>query len=217
MANEEISIAVVDDHPIFRAGLIRVLNREKGFRVVAEGNCAEDAIKIATDQRPDIIILDISMPGDGLNAARVIIASAPKTKVMMLTVVEDDTSVSHALAAGAKGYVLKGVSGRELVQTIWTMQRGESFVSPDLAAHLLSQMKSTEAAVCEPQDTVFSEQTRTLLTLLAAGHPYGDIAVKLGVDVDAVKTKVDLVLTALKRDPMVRAESRRSRRRRTLH
>ena len=108
---DRIRIAVIDDHPLFREGVTHTIRNSKLLEVVAEGACAEDAVRIAKDQQPDIILLDVSMPGSGLEAVRTIAHACPFVKVIMLTVSESEDHVSQALAAGSQGYVLKGTSG----------------------------------------------------------------------------------------------------------
>ena len=134
-----VSIAVFDDHPIYRAGVVQVLKREPGFQVIGEGNSADDAVRVVATLKPDVVILDVNMPGGGFEAARTIANNMPLTLIMMLTVLEDDSFATAALQAGVKSYATKGVSGPVLVRTIWTMVHGPDFISPSLAASLLCE------------------------------------------------------------------------------
>jgi DNA-binding NarL/FixJ family response regulator len=138
---ERIRVAVVDDHPLFREGVTHTLRSSKTVEVVAEGATSDDALSIATSHNPDIMLLDVSMPGGGIEAARAISQNCPAVKTIMLTVSESEEHVSQALEAGALGYVLKGTSGLELIATTSAIYRGESYVSPGLAARLLAQSK----------------------------------------------------------------------------
>ena len=198
-----ISIAVVDDHPIFRAGVIRVLKGEPGFKIVGEGDSAEDAVNIATSKRPDVILLDISMPGGGLEAARAIAATAPLTNVMMLTVVEDDSFVAAALAAGAKGYVLKGISGPDLVQTIINVHAGKEgacFVTPGLAARILAQDTIAVSGASSPElgeAGGLSDLDRRILSLMSDGHTHEQIAKCVKLNVADVRDRLSRTLALL--------------------
>ncbi len=135
---ERIRVAVVDDHPIFREGVAFTIRSSQAFEIVAEGASADDAIRIAKELLPDVILLDVSMPGGGIEAARVISSACPVVKVIMLTVSEQEEDVTQALEAGANGYILKGTSGTDLISTLQSVSRGESYVSPGLAARLLA-------------------------------------------------------------------------------
>jgi two-component system nitrate/nitrite response regulator NarL len=110
----EIRIAVIDDHPLFREGVKRSLGEISGLEIVAEGSTKEDAIRIALEYLPDVILLDVSMPGGGLDAISPILARVPDQKIIMLTVSETSDDVTIAMNSGAKGYVLKGVGSRAL-------------------------------------------------------------------------------------------------------
>ena len=135
-----IRIAIVDDHPLFREGVARSLGEIGGFEVVGEGASAEDAERLVAAMRPDIVLLDISMPGGGLTAAANIMAGHPGQKVVMLTVSEANADVAQALNAGARGYVLKGVGSKALAEILSNVAAGESYVSPTLSARLLSDL-----------------------------------------------------------------------------
>ncbi|MDP9734802.1 UNVERIFIED_ORG: two-component system nitrate/nitrite response regulator NarL [Rhizobium sp. SORGH_AS285] len=142
MTAEQISLAVVDDHPLFREGVIRSLTEMDEFKIVGEGSNRDDALRIAAEHRPDILLLDISMPGGGLEAVPLILEQVPAQKIVMLTVSEAGDDVMTALRSGAKGYVLKGVGSRALADIIRTVAAGDSYVAPTLSARLISQTGS---------------------------------------------------------------------------
>ena len=197
-----ISIAVVDDHSIFREGVIRVLRSQPQFKIVGEGQSAEDAVKIAAALQPDVILLDVSMPGGGLEAARTIAATAPSTNIMMLTVVDDDSFVVAALEAGAKGYVLKGVSGPDLVKLIHKVRDGRSgafFLSPGLASRILEQdaAQGRLGAATHIQSGL-TEIDRQILTLMSDGHSHEQIAARTGQDVEQIQEKLSHILAYLR-------------------
>ncbi len=141
MSDFVIRVAVVDDHPIFREGAAYCIERSGGFEVVAHGGSADDAVRIAREIRPDLILLDINMPGNGIEATRAIALCHPQIKTIILTASESEDHVAAALEAGARGYIVKGVGVADLVRTIRAVHTGESYVSPGLAARLLTQMQ----------------------------------------------------------------------------
>src|SRR4051812_3723326 len=138
-----IRVVVVDDHPLFRDGVIYTLQAEAGIQVVGSGGAAQDAIRLAHDLQPNVLVLDMNMPGDGIAAVGSIAASYPHVASLMLTVVADGERVRTAIQKGAKGYILKGVGGRELVDVVRAVAEGQSYVSPSLAADLLSATNTT--------------------------------------------------------------------------
>ena len=148
MTAQQISLAVVDDHPLFREGVIRSLTEMDGFNVVGEGSSKEDALRIAVEHQPDILLLDISMPGGGLEAISLILDRVPGQKIVMLTVSEAGDDVMAALRNGAKGYVLKGVGSRALADIIRSVAAGDSYVAPTLSARLISESGSGARARC---------------------------------------------------------------------
>ena len=127
-----IRIAIVDDHPLFREGVARSLGEIGGFELVGEGASAEDAERLVRASAPDILMLDISMPGGGLNALASILSAVPEQKIVMLTVSETNADVAQALKAGARGYVLKGVGSKSLSEILRDVASGQSYVSPTL-------------------------------------------------------------------------------------
>jgi two-component system, NarL family, nitrate/nitrite response regulator NarL len=115
---KELSIAVIDDHPMFRDGVRAVLSRLSDFKVVATGTCADDAVSIAMNLQPDVVLLDVGMPGNGIEAARRITCQSLPVKIVMLTASDNPDHVTESFAAGASDYVRKGVSLDELAQRL---------------------------------------------------------------------------------------------------
>jgi two-component system, NarL family, nitrate/nitrite response regulator NarL len=136
-----IRVAVVDDHPLFREGVVHMLKGIDGIEVVAEGATAADAVKIAQEQAPNVMLLDLNITGGGIEAAQNVARANPETQVIMLTVSEDEEHVASALRAGVRGYILKGSSGPELVRVVQAIASGNSYVAPNLAARLLAKKK----------------------------------------------------------------------------
>ena len=133
--SDPVRILVADDHPLFREGVVHSLTCEADFSIVGEAACGEEALRLARELLPDVVLLDIGMPGwDGLVTAEKITTACPATKIVMLTVVEDEDKLLAAFKAGARSYVLKGVSARELASVVRATAHGEVYVSPSLAA-----------------------------------------------------------------------------------
>jgi len=188
-----IRVAVVDDHPLFREGVTRSLRETGGFEIVGEGSTKEDALQIAAEKQPDIVLLDISMPGGGLNALAAMLDDRPDQKIVMLTVSESSDDVATALNNGAKGYVLKGVGAKALVEILNTVAAGESYVSPTLSARVLSALSGGAShPIAE-----LSGREREVLTLVAAGLSNKRVALKLDIHEKTIKHHMTRILAKL--------------------
>jgi DNA-binding NarL/FixJ family response regulator len=169
------------------------------LEIVGQFATAQEAIHLAQDLLPDVILLDIDMPGGGLNAVRAIAAACPVIKIVMLTVSDNEEHVMDAFKSGAHAYVLKGVAARELVSILHTVWAGEGYVSPTLAANLLSEMTSTDARELPPP-SVFEELTgreRQILELIAVGASNKEIGQRLHLTEKTVKYYVTNILQKL--------------------
>jgi two-component system, NarL family, nitrate/nitrite response regulator NarL len=131
--NQRLRVAVVDDHPLFRAGVVEALGDGPEFEIVGEAGTAEEAVELVRRESPEILLLDLGIPGSGLNAASAVISSYPSTRVVILTSSNDEDDVAVAMKAGARGYVLKGVGGRELIRILRRVTAGHIYISPQLA------------------------------------------------------------------------------------
>jgi len=195
---DKIRIVLVDDHPLFREGVAMTLASEPDIEVLGQGVSADDALRLVKKFLPDIVLLDISMPGGGIEAARKIAVSCPVVKIVMLTVSEQDDVVVTALQAGARGYILKGVGGEELVSIVRAVNRGESYVSPDLAARLLVEMQSGNSNGSAPD--LFSALTareEQILKLVSRGFSNKEIGRELGLQEKTVKHYMTNILQKL--------------------
>jgi len=143
---DRLRVAIIDDHPLFREGVVHALRSAEVLDVVGEGGTADDAVRIANEAFPDILLLDVSIPGGGIEAAQSIALLSPGVKMIMLTVSENEDDVAQALEAGAMGYMLKGTSGPELLKAMLAVSLGESYVTPGLAARLLTRPIRQEPA-----------------------------------------------------------------------
>ncbi|SDA99679.1 response regulator transcription factor [Sinorhizobium sp. NFACC03] len=191
-----IRVAIVDDHPLFREGVTRSLSEIEGFEIVAEGSSKDDATQIAESLGPDIMLMDISMPGGGLEAIPAILKIAPSQKIIMLTVSEDGDDVTTALDRGATGYVLKGVGARALAEVIRTVASGERYVAPTLSAKLLS---SRTPSVSGKSGLIvgLTPREREVLELVAAGMSNKHIAIQLDLQEKTVKHHMTQIMTKL--------------------
>ncbi|MHB2165807.1 response regulator [Alsobacter sp. R-9] len=197
--SDTIKIAVIDDHPLFREGVAFTLDTAGGFEVVGQGSSAADAMRIVTQQRPDMILLDVSMPGSGVEAAKTISTMAPDIRIVMLTVSESEEHVAAALQAGARGYMLKGSSAAELVRTVRAIYEGDSYVSPGLAARLLTQMKQQAAPVADRGDDRVELTSREdeILAFVSRGLTNKEIAARLSLSEKTVKHYMTNIMNKL--------------------
>ena len=189
------SIAVVDDHPLFREGVIRSLSETGRFRILAAGATGEEAVRIAAESGPDVLLLDLSMPDGGLEALRRIKAANPGQRVVVLTVSETDQDVAQALALGADGYILKGVGSRTLAEAIGAVAAGQKYVAPTLSAGLVSRL--VRARQEEDLLEQLSARQREVLEFVAQGLTNKEIALKLDLHEKTVKHHMSRVLAKL--------------------
>jgi two-component system nitrate/nitrite response regulator NarL len=193
-----IRIAVVDDHPLFREGVTRSLSEIGGFEMVGEGASAQDAERLVSTLRPDILLLDISMPGGGLASVANILDSHPGQKIVMLTVSEANADVTRALNAGVRGYVLKGVGSRTLAEILRNVAAGESYVSPTLSARLLSDLQSLKPANgTTDRLRQLTGREAEILRLVAEGLSNKEVASRLKLQEKTVKHHMTGVLSKL--------------------
>ena len=186
--HEHIRVAVIDDHPLFRDGVIHTLRSAPDIEVVAEGATAQDAVEIGRYNAPHIMLLDISMPGCGLEAAREIQRACPNVKAVMLTASENESHVQLALQHGVKGYIVKGCSGPELLRIIRAVQNCEPYITPALAARLLTQRKKPDPDIGTPVTAAsLTHRENQVLQLLSHGLMNKEIAYKLKLTEKTVK------------------------------
>ncbi|WP_099865573.1 response regulator [Pararhizobium haloflavum] len=196
MQIEPASVIVIDDHPLYRDGVIRSLE-ESGFTVVAQGASAEEACTLCAEHRPAIVLLDISMPGGGVEAARRIGSEVKGTRMIMLTVSESNDDIMRALDAGASGYVLKGVSAAELAQIVRSVANGESYITPTLAARILKTMKPAGSGTQALEEAALTTREEQILWLVADGLSNKEVGRRLRLQEKTVKHYMTNVLQKL--------------------
>jgi DNA-binding NarL/FixJ family response regulator len=194
--NDPIRVVIADDHPLLREGVARTLEESGLFSVVGQCGSAEEAMALAESLRPDVALLDISMPGSGLFAARSIGERVPEVKVVVLTVSEAGDDIMEALRAGARGYVLKGVGSAALVEILSNIARGESYVSPSLAARLLTEMRIGRANDKDPLADL-TRREEQILRLVADGLSNKEVGLKLDLQEKTVKHHMTRILNKL--------------------
>ncbi len=194
--SDRISIVVVDDHPLFREGVVTTLLESGYFDVVAQAGSKEQALMFAEKHMPDLMLVDVSMPGGGIETAGELATRCPAIKVIMLTVSEQEPDVQAALRAQARGYVLKGVASTELISILRDIYNGDSYISPNLAVNLL--MRSQEDAKKDTvEDFDLSERERQILEKLAQGLSNRDIANDICLSEKTVKHYMTNIMTKL--------------------
>jgi two-component system, NarL family, response regulator NreC len=181
-----IHVLIVDDHALVRSGLRLLLEAEEDVTVDDEGGNADDAIRLARLHKPDIVLLDVVMPGrSGLEAVPDILQAAPKAKVLVLSMQDDPSYVREAFAAGSSGYLLKEAADNELVAAVREVAGGKRYVHPTLGARLAAAEAEAEArAAADP----LSDREREVLRLLALGHTNQEIAKMLYISVRTAET-----------------------------
>ena len=190
-----ITVAIIDDHPLMREGVAHTLTQSGKFSIIAMGGKAADAVRIAQDFLPEILLLDINMPGGGIEAAKQINVQCPIVKMVMLTISENQEHVCDAMEAGARGYILKGVSAAELVGTLISIQDGQSYVTPQLAARLLRQPARATPALSKLDD--LTQRETEILDNVAKGLTNKEIARSLNLSEKTVKHYMTNVMQKL--------------------
>jgi len=191
-----IRLVIVDDHQLFREGVAQVLAHEPDLSVIGQGATAEDAPTLARTLSPDLMLLDIDLPGGGMDVIGPVRAASPATRIAMLTASTDEEQVLDALKAGAQGYILKGVSARELVAIIRAIHRGERYVPPALAAAMLTGVGGQNTIAKAPPDAL-TEREQQILDLVAQGASNKEIGQQLHLTEKTVKYYMTNILQKL--------------------
>ena len=197
-----IRILVVDDQPLFREGVLMLLVADPELEVVGEAGDGATAIAAARDLAPDVVLMDLRMPGtNGVEATAAILAARPTTKILVLTTFDDDDSVFPALRAGAVGYLLKDVSSAELRRAVRDAAAGQSPLQPTVAAKVVGELARRMAQDPRPltprAPDLLSEREREVLRLIASGASNKEIAARLFIAEGTVKNHVTHILEKL--------------------
>jgi len=203
-----IRVLLVDDHPLFRKGIASLLSSEPGFEVLGEASDGQEAIEKARDLMPDVILMDISMPGvNGLEATQRIKQEIPYVRIVILTVSDEDQNLFEAIKSGAQGYLLKKIEPQTLFQTLRGVLEGEAPLSRVMATKLLAEFARQRRAASEPRTptATLTEREKEVLGLLAAGKTNKEIAGALGIAENTVKNHLKNILEKLHLENRVQA------------
>jgi DNA-binding NarL/FixJ family response regulator len=203
-----LRVLVVEDHPLFRKGVVALLAAEPDLAVAGTAGSGEEAVVLAADLHPDVVLMDLQLPGmSGIEATRAIVAADPDVRVLVLSLFEDEDSVFLALRAGARGYVLKDADEEELTGAIRAVARGEAIFSRAIAGRVLAFFSQSRAA-----PKAFPELTdreREILDLIAQGHPNPSIARRLSLSPKTIANYVSAIFAKLqvadRAEAMIRA------------
>jgi len=204
---DDLRVLIVDDHDLFRSGL-RNLLEEQGVQVIGEAAAGQEAVQIVRELAPDVVVMDLNMPGmGGVEATRHISSIAPLTRVLMLTISDQDNDVIDAILAGACGYLLKDSSIQELMQGIRAASLGESLISPTIAAKVLQRVRAstTQPAIESTIRAELSEREIEVLKLIANGKDNAMIAAELHISPKTVKNHISNILMKLQIDNRIQA------------
>ncbi len=198
MSNESTRVLVVDDHPVFRDGLAGTLRSEPDLEVI--GSCADgaEAVQVATELQPDVVVMDLNMPRmSGIEATRSIVTASPHVGVLVLTMVDDDDSVFAAVRAGARGYLLKGSSPEDIVRAVRSVDRREAIFGPGIAERMLGFFAEAHTRPRAPAFPELTDREREILELIAGGARNPDIARQLFISAKTVRNHISNIFSKL--------------------
>jgi DNA-binding NarL/FixJ family response regulator len=202
--NDHLRVMLVDDHDLFRTGL-RNLLEEQGVHIVAEAPDGHTALLLVRELAPDVVVMDLNMPGmNGIEATREITRHAPLTRVLVLTISDQDEDVMDAILAGACGYLMKDSSIQDLMQGIRAASVGEALISPHIASKVLQRIRATgiDAGMSRPE---LSDRETEVLRLIANGKDNSEIAQELHISPKTVKNHISNILMKLQIENRIQA------------
>lgn len=195
-AGDAIRVMVVDDHPVWRDGVRADLERSGAATVVAEASDGGDAIEQAREAMPDLVLMDLRMPGvSGVDAIRQIVEESPHIKILVLSASAEESDVLEAVKVGAAGYILKSATSEELVEAVRRVRRGEPVFTAPLAGLVLSEFRRVSTA--SSGEPVLTPRENEILKLVAKGYTYREIAEQLFISVKTVQNHVQNILSKL--------------------
>jgi DNA-binding NarL/FixJ family response regulator len=198
MSDDIIRILIVDDHLLFRDGVRTLLIDHPQMALVGEAATGEDALLLAKQLQPTVILMDLRLPGmNGIEATRQIVQISPKSAIVMLTMFDDDTSVFTAMAAGARGYILKGASHDEMLRAITAAAHGEAIFSPGIATRMMQFFGQLHVEQQQKAFPELSEREREVLLWIARGQTNQEISRALKLSLKTVQNHVSSILNKL--------------------
>lgn len=198
MPKEPLHVLIADDHPLFRNGMRALLAADSETKVVGEATTGEEAVELAAALSPDVILMDLQMPGiNGIEATRRILQSSPLIRILVVTMYEDDHSVFTAMRAGARGYLLKGASPDDVLRAIAAVGSGEVIFSPSIGTRLIDFFANLQPAALPQALPELTEREHEILTLIAQGRNNAAIARQLGLSNKTVSNYVSNIFSKL--------------------
>lgn len=186
-----LTVLIADDHPLFRKGLRSLLETMPDITLTGEAQSGPEAVELALARQPDVVLMDLQMPGgSGLRATRELSKRSPETRILVVTLFEDDDSIFAALRAGARGYVLKDAEEEEMMRAIRAVGQGEAIFSPAIATRLMDYFATTRQQVAQEVFPELTEREREILALIARGKSNAAIAEALTISVKTVRNHV---------------------------
>jgi DNA-binding NarL/FixJ family response regulator len=193
-----IRVVLSDDHALVRQGFRRILEDEPGITVVAEGGNGAQAVELAKQHKPDVVVLDMAMPDmNGVQAARMILRDRPQTRVLILSMYADEQYVRSALDAGVAGYILKNALDNDLTRAVRAVAAGQQYLSPELSAIVIKALQGKGTESDDPWDQL-TEREKQVLQLIAHGKSNKEIAGVLGLSVNTVAVHRANLMSTLK-------------------
>ncbi len=194
---ERLRIVIVEDHPLFRKGLRTLISGIEDFEMAGEASDGEQAVTTALALLPDVVLMDLQLPGQsGIDAIRAIIAASPTTRILVVTLFQDDDSVFAALRAGARGYILKDADEAEMIRAIRAIAAGESLFSPAIASRVLAFFAGSRPVAPQIFPSL-TERERDILHLLARGRSNAAIAAELSLSPKTIANNVSNIFGKL--------------------
>jgi DNA-binding NarL/FixJ family response regulator len=195
---EPITVLIADDHQFFRDGVRALLDGQPDMECVGEATNGEEAVRLATEEQPDVVLMDVQMPGmSDVEATLLIVSNSPQIRVLVVTMFEDDSLVFAAMRAGARGYLLKGARHEDMVRAIRAVGSGDAIFSPAIAAKLVEYFAALQPSRPQQVFPELSSREREILALLARGHKNAEIAERLVISPKSVRNYVSNIISKL--------------------
>jgi DNA-binding NarL/FixJ family response regulator len=195
---EHITVLIADDHQFFRDGVRALLDTQPDMECVGEATSGDEAVRLASELQPDVILMDVQMPGiSGVEATRQVVSSSPQIRVLVVTMFEDDALVFAAMRAGARGYLLKGARHEDMVRAIRAVGNGDAIFSPAIAARMVEYFAALQPGRPTQVFPELSSREREILALLAQGLKNAEIAERLVISPKSVRNYVSNIISKL--------------------